>query len=379
MFNKNFLQTNSNGWVQKKLDLTHRYNQLVAEKRFRYDSAQVKVLHLLQNLLDKVVLLEKCQQRGFASRFIRKTSVISCKHLYIFGDVGHGKSMLMDLFFATCPVKQKRRVHFHDFMQEVHAFIHHWKQERRGDQIPALARKIRASTMLLCFDEFHVTDIADAMIMERLFRTLFEQGVIVVMTSNRHPSDLYRGGLLQEQFLPFVNLLLDRSHVVELTGNVDYRFIRSEAEDKRYHFPLNQAAEEFVQQKFFRHSRATALLPGRIEVFGREIALTAVHGKIMLTTFDELCKQPLGAADYLRIAKRFDVVIMAGIPRLAPDSCDEARRFEIFIDALYEYKVKFICSAEAHPREIYKEGEGAFEFKRTVSRLMEMQSDDYRS
>ncbi len=377
MFNKNFLQPSGSGSIQKKLDLIHHYRQLVAENRFRYDTAQVEILHYLQKLLDRVILTDKCQQRGFASRFMRKTSVVACRHLYIYGDVGHGKSMLMDLFFSICPVKQKRRVHFHAFMQEVHAYIHSRKQRRRGDQIPELARKIRSSTILLCFDEFHVTDIADAMIMERLFRSLFQLGVVVVMTSNRHPSDLYRGGLLREQFLPFVGLLVETAQVVELTGDVDYRFIRREADDKRYHYPLGQAADRFVRDEFFRHSLADSLTSGRVSVFGRDIGLTAVQGKTALTTFDELCKQPLGAADYLRIASCFEVVIMAGIPRLAPDSCDEARRFEILIDALYEHRVKFICSAEAHPREIYKEGEGAFEFKRTVSRLMEMQSDDY--
>lgn len=376
MFKNSFIQPSA-GSISKTPDLSRLYDRLVAESGFRHDPAQLKVIDYLQNLLDQVILLDKRQRRGFAGKFTGKTTIVSCRHLYIYGDVGHGKSMLMDLFYSTCPVKQKRRVHFHAFMQEVHAFIHHWKKNRRGDQIPALAREIKAKTKLLCFDEFHVTDIADAMIMERLFRLLFEQGVIVVMTSNRHPTDLYRGGLLREQFLPFVDLLLKSADVIELSGHVDYRFMQREAEERRYHFPLNETAGEFVRQKFFQHARARDLVPGLIEVFGRHISLGAVHGRVVLTTFAELCKRPLGAADYLHIAQRFDTVIMADIPRLAPDSCDEARRFEILIDALYEHRVKFICSAEAHPREIYKEGEGAFEFKRTVSRLMEMQAESY--
>lgn len=377
MFKKYFLQPEPVRTVQKPVDLVDKYTELVAQKRYLHDSSQINVLHYLQDLLDRVVLQDKCQNRRFAGRFINRTSALSCRHLYVYGGVGHGKSMLMDLFSAACPVRQKRRVHFHAFMQEVHAFIHRWGEHRKGDVMVELAKQIRQSTLLLCFDEFHVTDIADAVIMERLFCCLFDKGVIVVMTSNRHPSELYRGGLLRDQFLPFVELLLKSAHIVELTGDVDYRSIRAEAEQKRYIYPLTPQADEFVRKRFFSFSQASKLAPVSIHVFGREISLTAAHNGVLLTSFDELCRQSLGAADYLQIAKQFNVVIMAGIPKLAPDSCDEARRFEILIDALYEYKVKFICSAEAHPREIYKEGDGAFEFKRTVSRLMEMQSEDY--
>ncbi len=377
MFKKYFLQPVSVRSTRKHVDLTDEYNQLLSRKGFCHDPAQLQVVGYLQTLLEKVVLQDKCQQRPLAGRLITRTSVVSFRHLYIYGGVGHGKSMLMDLFFSACPVVQKRRVHFHAFMQEVHAFVHRYRQRNRPDVITALARQIRNSALLLCFDEFHVTDIADAMIMERLFRQLFELGVVVVMTSNRHPSDLYRGGLLRDQFVPFVKLLLESANVVELSGEIDYRSIRPEADQKRYFYPLNEAADDFVLQSFFQHSHARSLTPAIIHVFGRDIELTAVHGDTALTSFEQLCKRSLGAADYLQIAKQFRTLIMAGVPRLAPDFCDEARRFEILIDTLYEHKVKFICSAEAHPRDIYKEGEGAFEFKRTVSRLLEMQSDGY--
>lgn len=377
MFKKYFLQPEATRSTHTPVDLVDKYKELVEQKRYLYDPSQLNVLHYLQALLERVVLQDKCQNRRFVGHFLNRTSVLSCQHLYIYGGVGHGKSMLMDLFFAGCPVRQKRRVHFHAFMQEVHAFIHRWGDCKKGDVIVELSKEVRKSTLLLCFDEFHVTDIADSVIMERLFRCLFELGVIVVMTSNRHPSDLYRGGLLRDQFLPFVDLLLKTADIVELTGDLDYRSIGEEADEKRYFYPLTQQADQFVRQCFFKISGSNKLINASIQVFGRDIPLTAAHNGILLTSFDELCKKSLGAADYLHIAKQFNTVIMAGIPKLAPDFCDEARRFEILIDALYEYKVKFICSAEAHPREIYKEGEGAFEFKRTVSRLMEMQSEDY--
>ncbi len=361
----------------KSVDLVSKYSELVAENNFRYDVSQLNVVQHLQELMERVQLQEKCQQRFFGNKLSSKTSVIHCKHLYIYGGVGHGKSMLMDLFFANCPVKHKRRVHFHAFMQEVYNFIHRQEKNHQDDVMIALSKQISKSALLLCFDEFHVTDIADAMIMERLFHCLFEQGVVVVMTSNRHPAELYQGGVLKDQFLSFVELLREKAQIIELTGQVDYRFLCQKSQEKRYIYPLNQQSEEFIQTTFKQYSRCEPLKAGSIHTFGREIALTAVHGGIVLTSFSELCTQPLGAADYLKIAAQFNTVIMADIPRLSPDFCDEARRFETLIDALYEYKVLFICSAEASPAELYKKGDGAFEFQRTVSRLMEMQSVQY--
>ncbi len=361
----------------QNIDLVRHYHALVEKNNYLYDPSQLNVVQHLQELMEFIIRQDKSRRRTFFNRFFGRTSVVRCRHLYLYGGVGQGKSMLMDLFFATCPISAKRRIHFHAFMQEAHHFIHRWESSQQGDVMPALARKISRTATLLCFDEFHVTDIADAMIMERLFRCLFEQRVVVVMTSNRHPTELYQGGLLREQFLPFVDLLVKSSDIIRLTGKTDYRMIRTKAREKRYFFPLNNQAEHFVQTVFFSYSGSNDFKPGSLEVFGREIRLTAVHDDIVLTSFSELCMHPLGAADYLAIAARFKIVIMSGIPRLAPDFSDEARRFEILIDAIYENKSLFICSAEAPPREIYQDGEGAFEFKRTVSRLMEMQSEHY--
>jgi cell division protein ZapE len=377
MFRKFQLLPASVGTATKVDSLVDRYNHLVKQRHFQHDAAQLKVIDNLQALLQKVILQDKCQKKALWANRVSGTSVVSSKHLYIYGGVGHGKSMLMDLFFMSCPIKRKRRVHFHAFMQEVHAFIHNRKKNDKNDLITALAKQIRNSALLLCFDEFHVTDIADAMIMERLFRSLFDLGVVVVMTSNRHPQDLYRGGLLREQFIPFVELLLSRADVVALNGDIDYRAIKQDHVQQHYCFPLNEQAENFARQTFFQCTNTNTLNSGHIEIFGRQVFLTAVANNTLLTSFGELCQQPLGAADYLLIAERFDTVIMTSIPKLSPEFCDEARRFEILVDALYEYKVRFFCTAEAHPREIYKSGEGAFEFKRTVSRLLEMQSVDY--
>jgi len=365
------------GVLDKSIDLVSKYYSLVEQKNLRYDASQLNVVQHLQELMECVQLQEKYQQRFFTHKFSGKTSAIQCKHLYIYGGVGHGKSMLMDLFFANCPIKHKRRVHFHAFMQEVYDFLHRRKRDHQNDVMLALSKQISKSSLLLCFDEFQVTDIADAMIMERLFRYLFEQGVMVVMTSIRHPADLYQGGLLKEQFLPFVDLLLVKSQIIELNGKVDYRFLCPNSQEKRYYYPLNTQAEEFIQATFKQHSHCDNLKAGSIPIFGREIALTAVNGNVLLTSFSELCIQSLGAADYLKIAAQFNTVIMASIPRLSADLFDEAKRFETLIDALYEHKVMFICSAEVSPVELYKKGEGAFEFQRTVSRLMEMQSVNY--
>jgi cell division protein ZapE len=300
-----------------------------------------------------------------------------CQSLYIFGGVGRGKSMLMALFYDACPIEHKRRVHFNMFMLEVHAFIHYWRKQNNIDAISALAKKIRASALVLCLDEFHVTDIADAMILERLFNKLFESGIIVVITSNRHPNDLYQGGLQREQFLNFTRLLQRESKTIELVAKEDYRLMHLHALEATYYFPLDAHASEFVQQSYNEFTNFAAMQAGVLQVMGRKVILSAVHGDIALTSFDELCVQPLGSADYLEIAREFSTLIMSKIPKLTAEKRNEAKRFMTLIDALYEHKVKLICTAEVPAKELYTEGDGSFEFRRTVSRLIEMQSESY--
>ena len=240
-----------------------------------------------------------------------------------------------------------------------------------------LGGKIRASVLLLCFDEFHVTDIADAMILERLFSKLLASGVVVVITSNRHPDDLYLGGLQREQFLVFTKLLQQESQLIELAAKEDYRLKHLQALETTYYFPLDAHADEIVQQSYNEFTNFAARQSGVLHILGRKLILSAVHGDLVLTSFDELCVQALGSADYQAIAREFSTVIMAGIPKLTPDKRNEAKRFMTLIDALYEHKVKLICTAEVPAAALYTDGDGAFEFRRTASRLVEMQSEAY--
>lgn len=285
--------------------------------------------------------------------------------------------MLMELFYDACPVAQKRRVHFHVFMLEVHIFIHQWRQQNSTDAISAFAKKIRKSFLILCFDEFQVTDIADAMILGRLLGKLFELGIIVVITSNRHPVDLYQGGLQREQFLVFTRLLQKAADVIELAAREDYRLKHLHTLETTYYFPLDAHAEEFVLQSYNKFTNFAAMQPGIIQVLGRKVELSAIHGDIAFTSFNELCAKPLGPADYMEIAREFSTLIMAEIPKLSAENRNEAKRFIILIDILYEHKVKLICTAEAPVQELYPEDDGVFEFRRTVSRLIEMQSEVY--
>lgn len=356
--------------------LEKQYNHQVAQNHIQHDDAQFIALLHLQKLLDQIVASVDYDRKSVAHKLLSSPPE-KCQSLYIFGDVGRGKSMLMALFYEACPVDQKRRVHFNMFMLEVHAFIHEWRRQNKTDAIPALAKKIRASVFLLCLDELHVTDIADAMILERLFAKFFELGITVVMTSNRHPDDLYLGGLQREQFLIFTRLLQRKSKVIELVAKEDYRLMHLHALEATYYFPLDAHAGEFVQRSYNEFTNFAPKQAGILHVLGRKVILSAVHGDIALTSFDELCVQSLGSADYIEIAREFSTLILAGIPRLTPEKRNEAKRFMTLIDALYEHKVKLICTAEVPAQALYTEGDGAFEFRRTVSRLIEMQSEAY--
>ena len=356
--------------------LEKQYNYQVAQNHIQHDNAQLSALQHLQTLLDHILACVDYDRKTVTHKLLSSPPE-KCKSLYIFGDVGRGKSMLMALFYEACPIKQKRRLHFNMFMLEVHAFIHEWRQKYNTDAISAMAKKIRASALVLCLDEFHVTDIADAMILERLFRKLFELGLIVVITSNRHPDDLYQGGLQREQFLNFIKLLQKDSKIIELVAIEDYRLMHLHALEATYYFPLDAHADEFVHQSYNEFTNFAPKQAGVLQVLGRKVILSVVHGDIALTSFDELCVQSLGSADYIEIAREFSTLILAGIPRLTPEKRNEAKRFMTLIDALYEHKVKLICTAEVPAKDLYTEGDGAFEFRRTVSRLIEMQSEAY--
>jgi cell division protein ZapE len=356
--------------------LEQRYFHQVEQHAIQYDEAQFMAIGHLQTLLNKLLLTVAYRRKAFA-RQLRLSAQQKCQSLYIFGEVGRGKSMLMDLFYEACPLTQKRRVYFHAFMLEVHAFIHQAQQRNQPNAIVTLAKKIKDSTILLCFDEFHLTDIADAMILQRLFSQLFELGVVIVITSNRHPKDLYQGGLQKEQSLAFTQLLQTEADIIELAAKTDYRLSYAPALTTSYYFPLNAESGHFIQQRYNGLTQFAAKQSGVLQLLGRQVFLSAVYNNIALLSFDELCTQPLGSADYLTIANQFSTLILTDIPKLTADKRNEAKRFVTLIDTLYEHKVQLICTAEVPAHALYTEGDGAFEFKRTVSRLMEMQSECY--
>jgi cell division protein ZapE len=298
--------------------------------------------------------------------------------LYIFGGVGRGKSMLIDLFFAAAPVERKRRVHFHAFMLEVHDSLHRQRQERAVDSDPLapLAARLAAEAWLLCFDEFHVGNIADAMLLGRLFTALFDLGVVVVATSNSAPDELYKDGLQREHFLPFIELLKERLDILELDGVVDYRRRRISGMVV-YHWPLGAAADAALAEAFARLTDGAEGTPTSLIVQGRRLPVPRVAKNVACFSFAELCEQPLGAADYIAIATHFHTIVIGGIPRLSADRRNEARRFMTLIDALYEHKINLVCAAAELPDRLHLAGDGACEFERTASRLMEMQSAAY--
>ncbi|MEI7611223.1 MAG: cell division protein ZapE [Rhodospirillaceae bacterium] len=309
--------------------------------------------------------------------------------LYMYGGVGRGKSMLMDLFFEAAPVERKRRVHFHAFMLEVHAEMHAYrvasKAGRGGpsagvksvdEAIPDFARKLADSAWLLCFDEFHVTDIADAMILGRLFTTLFELGVVVVATSNWPPDRLYEGGLQRVRFLPFIELLKKQLDVLALDGAVDYRLDRLMGRPV-YHQPLGETTARALEETFAHLTGGLPGEPDHLLVQGRRIDIPRAAKGVAWIDFWEMCAKPHGAADFLAIATHFHTVIIDHVPVMKATQRNECRRFTNLIDALYEHRVNTIVAADGRPETLYTEGVHAYEFERTVSRLMEMQAEDY--
>jgi len=304
--------------------------------------------------------------------------------LYIWGGVGRGKSMLMDMFFERVEVAKKRRVHFHAFMADVHADIFKYRQAlKRGevkgeDPIEPVALGIADSCSLLCFDEFTVTDIADAMILGRLFKVLFTQGVVVVATSNVEPTDLYRDGLNRQLFLPSIDLLLAHMDVLHLESRSDYRMEKL-AGQKTFHVPADSAARAALSATFKALTGHEKGRPASIKILGRTIVVPEARGAVARFSFADLCDKPLGAQDYLAIARSYRSVMIDDIPVLRAAQRNEAKRFIIMIDAFYEARTKIFASAAAEPAKLFEaeEGREAFEFQRTVSRLNEMQSADY--
>jgi cell division protein ZapE len=359
------------------------YRQRIASGAIKPDPEQEKVVLALQRLHDRLTAaaLHKPQSPGgLWGLFSRRSEAPqpAPRGLYLHGSVGRGKSMLMDLFVETSPEPKTRRVHFHAFMLEVQQRLHALRQERGGEEDPLgrLAQAIAAETRLLCFDEFHVVNIADAMILGRLFSGLFDHGVTAIATSNWAPDRLYWNGLNRDRFLPFIELLKSRVDVVTLDGPVDYRVER--LRDARTWFaPIDQAATEAAEKLFRALTDGAQGAPTELPVGSRTLVVPRADGPIAWFDFPELCARALGAADYLAIGTRFRVVFLTRVPILAPGRRNEARRFMTLVDALYECRRVLVVTAEGSPADLYSVGEGAFEFQRTVSRLMEMQSSEW--
>ena len=321
----------------------------------------------------KLEALARALKPGGFSLFRKRAAP---KGVYLWGDVGRGKTMLMDLFFADAPEPRKQRIHFNAFMTGIHARIHQLRgQPGVEDPIAPVARAFARDVRLLCFDELQVTDVADAMILGRLFEQFFAAGMVIVATSNTPPERLYEGGLNRQLFLPFIELIESRMEVVALNGPVDYR-LRQMQEIDTYLTPLGPEADLGMEASWLKLAGG----PGRpvaLAVLGRALPVPRAGRGAARFSFEELCARPLGAADYLAIARDFHTVFIDHIPRLTPEKRNEARRFTLLIDTLYDQGVKLVCSAAASPEELYAEGIGAEAFRRTASRLVEMRSDAY--
>ena len=293
------------------------------------------------------------------------------KGMYLYGGVGRGKSMLMDMFFYTVNVEKKRRVHFHEFMQEVHSGIFEARKLHEKDPIEPVAKAIAAEAHLLCFDEMQIADITDAMIVGRLFEKLFARGVVIVATSNRHPDELYKDGLNRHLFVPFIEMIKEHLEVYHLASELDHRF-GGMKNPELYFTPLDEVSADAMDAAWADLTGGKAV-PLTLTVKGREVVIPEFYKRAGRASFANLCEVSLGAADYLAIADAVDVLLLDGIPKMSREKGNEARRFMLLIDTLYEAKVTLICSADDVPDRLYQQGRGAVEFQRTISRLEEMQ------
>jgi cell division protein ZapE len=367
------------------MSIRSAYQARVARGEIAPDAAQAAAVEALARLEGE---LNAFAEPGFSLSALFGKRRDPPPGVYLWGPVGRGKSMLMDLFFETAPVERKRRVHFHAFMAEVHALIRAWRggdpcsrkaqfgTARGDDPIAPAAEAMAGAARLLCFDEFHVVDIADAMILGRLFEALFARGVVVVATSNRAPDELYADGLNRQLFLPFIELLKARMEVVRVAGPRDFRLDRLRGQ-RLYFSPVNGETEAAFERLWTSLTDGGEETGETLQVQGRKLRLPHTVGGHLRASFVSLCGQALGAQDYLALADRFHTVLLENVPRLGPEKRNEAARFVTLIDALYEARAKLAMLAEAEPEALYLAGDGAFEFERTASRLQEMRSAEY--
>lgn len=361
-----------------------RYRTLVETGALEADPAQEAAAERLQHLH------EALSSRGSLLGRLMGGGDGAARGLYLWGGVGRGKSLLMDLFFNNTGISPKRRAHFHEFMAEIHERIADFRaldersrRKRNGvnrkapdDPIAPVAHDIAREARLLCFDELQVSDIADASILGRLFEALFAAGVVVVATSNRHPDDLYKDGLNRQRFLPFIDMFKRKLEIVEIQAARDYRLARL-AGAPVYYAPLGAVADAAMDAAWSRLICGATEREEHLDVKGRTLTIRRAARGAARFDFDELCARALGAADYIALARRYGTIFMDRIPAMEPAMRNEAKRFVTLVDAVYEARTKFVCSAAAEPEGLYLDGDGAFEFARAASRLMEMRSTDY--
>lgn len=361
-----------------------RYAAQVNAGVIESDPAQLHVLGRLARLEGALREFRRPAKSSALGWLMARRPATAPRGLYLWGDVGRGKTMLMDLFFESAPVAQKRRAHFHEFMGDVHERVRRFRErQKRGeangdDPIRLAAGEIADETVLLCFDEFHVTDIADAMILGRLFERLFERGIVLVATSNVSPSDLYLGGLNRALFVPFIRMLEERLEIVKLDARTDFRLEKLDGVAV-WHVPADERARKSIDRTWARLVGAGGGSPAELPMKGRSIRVPRAGGGAARFHFADLCRQPLGAADFVRIARSFHTVVVDEIPEMTEMHRNEAKRFILLVDTLYDSGVKLIASAAVEPDRLYQ-GDGgseAFEFRRTASRLIEMRSSEY--
>lgn len=350
------------------------YNNLLRKGEIEHDPHQETALTRLDNLHTRLVEGGASEVvPSFLSALLPGKKAQACLNgIYLYGDVGRGKSMLMDIFIETLPKHHKlRRVHFHSFMMEVHDYLHRNKAKGLKGLVKAYSKEID----IFCFDEFHVNDVADAMILQRLFSALLNQGLILITTSNYPPDRLYEGGLQRKRFLPFIDLIKEKMEIIEVNGPTDHR-ARELGRTNTYFYPLNADNSEKSARLFHEFTKGGETTLHRLPLKGREIHIQAA-GNVARCSFAELCEQPVGAEDYLAITQNFDTVFIDDIPRLGYDRRNEAKRFMTLIDVLYEAGTRVVMTAQEKPEDLYSGHDHAFEFPRTVSRIQEMTSESY--
>ncbi|MFL5191448.1 MAG: cell division protein ZapE [Microvirga sp.] len=362
------------------------YQAQIASGAIEPDAAQAEIADAYAALDQRLADYKPARKQGLLSRLFSSDKDEAPHGLYVHGEVGRGKTMLMDLFFEALPVRRKRRVHFHAFLSDVHDRIHAYRQKLKAgevsgdDPIAPVAEALADEAWVLCFDEFTVTDIADAMILGRLFTALFAHGVVVVATSNVEPDRLYEGGLNRSLFLPFIGLLQERMAVVKLESRTDFR-LEKLAGSPVFYTPANEQSHAALTRAFKSLTGREQGRPMTLTVKGHPVEVPQAAGGVARFSFEDLCSKPLGASDYLAVAEEFHTILLENIPTMSFERRNEAKRFIMLIDALYDAHVKLLASAEAEVTELYHADTGreAFEFDRTVSRLIEMRSEEYLS